>query len=359
MKSLDIHSNIHDYKVFFHENLDFIGKLVEQSNRIFVMDRNIYNLYARYFERIDLNDIFLLDATEENKTLKSVEQIYAFLATKDSKRNTTLVSIGGGITQDITGFATSTVYRGIRWIFIPTTFLSQADSCIGSKTSLNFENYKNIIGGFYPPHEIYVAPEFLNTLSEKDYYSGIGEVIKFALLKEEPRKNYSELIEKIDNLKQRKNILNTIHETMEIKSAYIKIDEFDTGKRNLFNYGHCFGHALENSSHYEVPHGIAVTIGMIYANIVSLGRGLVSRHIFDLLNNDLLLPSVFMKLEATCFDFDILLNSMKNDKKRVGANLTIIIPSSDNIEAIKVDDLSEGEFGRCLDLLLDTLGLKS
>ncbi len=157
-------------------------------------------------------------------------------------------------------------------------FLAQADSCIGSKTSLNFETYKNILGGFYPPNKIYIQPEFLNTLTKKDFYSGIGEIIKFALLKEEYPKNFQQIIQTVENLKNNKKMLQAIHKTMAVKKAYIDEDEFDTGKRNLFNYGHCFGHALENSSHYKVPpHGIAVTIGMIYSNIVAFKRGLISK----------------------------------------------------------------------------------
>ena len=130
-----------------------------------------------------------------------MRKIYKFLATKDAKRNITLISIGGGIT----GFTTSTVYRGIKWIFIPTTFLAQADSCIGSKTSLNFETYKNILGGFYPPHKIYVQPEFLNTLTTKDFYSGVGEVIKFALLKD-----FKSIIKMVENIKNGKDRLKTM-----------------------------------------------------------------------------------------------------------------------------------------------------
>jgi len=142
---------------------------------------------------------------------------------------------------------------------------------------------------------------------------------------------------------------------MQIKKYYIDEDEFDTGKRNLFNYGHCFGHALENSSNYKVPHGIAVTIGMIFANIISLNRNLISQKLFDFLNETLFIPNIPIKLKINYFGEEILLKSMKNDKKRVNKNLTIIIPIDEDIRAVKIDDLTENEFTEAYKYLIKVL----
>jgi 3-dehydroquinate synthase len=357
MNKLQLNSNIHDYEVLFEKDFKFIKELITLKNSAFVIDKNVYKLYYQHFKAIKKEQLFLLDAIEEKKTLKSVEKIYTFLAKFNAKKNITLISFGGGITQDITGFVSSTLYRGIKWLFIPTTFLAQADSCIGSKTSLNYKKYKNIIGGFYPPHKIYIQPEFLNTLTTKDFYSGIGEIVKFSLLEEKYPKDFKTIIQMIKDVKENKNRLNSIKRTMKIKKAYIDEDEFDTGKRNLFNYGHCFGHALENSSHYKVPHGIAVTIGIIYANIVALNRSLLSKKVYDFLNKELLLCNIHIKLKKRYFDKDILLESMKNDKKRVGKDLTIIIPCNDDIQAIKINDLTRNEFEQTFKHLLKDLKL--
>ena len=221
MSNLKLHSHIHDYEVEFTDSFDFINYLKKIEKKVFVLDRNIYELYKNLFDGIKEEDLFIFDAIEEKKTLKSVEEIYKFLATKDAKRNITLISFGGGITQDVTGFVASTLYRGIKWIFVPTTFLAQADSCIGSKTSLNFETYKNILGGFYPPNKIYIQPDFLDTLTTKDYYSGIGEIIKFALLKESYPKNFEVIVELIESVKRKENRLEAIKKTMEVKKAYM------------------------------------------------------------------------------------------------------------------------------------------
>ncbi len=357
MRVLKLHSNIHDYEVFFEKSFDFLDELKNIKDKAFVIDKNVYELYKKEFEDIQKDELFLFDAIEEKKTLKSVEEIYSFLAQKNAKKNLTLISIGGGITQDVTGFAASSLYRGIRWIFIPTTFLAQADSCIGSKTSLNYDKYKNIVGGFYPPHRIYLQSDFLKTLSKKDFYSGIGEVVKFALLKEEYPKDFKAIVKMVENVKKHKKLNKAIKKTMEVKKAYIDEDEFDTGKRNLFNYGHCFGHALENSSHYAIPHGIAVSIGMIFANIIAKDRGYLSKKRFDFLNQKLFLPSIPMELKAEYFNYDILLESLKNDKKRVGKNLTLVLPIDDEIRSKKVDDFTAEELKDGLEKLMEILNL--
>lgn len=352
MKDMILKSNIHDYMVSFKKDFGFLEDFYKLDKKVFVIDKNVYNLYKKYFKKINKDELYIFNAIEENKTLKSVESIYEFLAKKNAKKNLTLISIGGGITQDVTGFVASTLYRGIKWYFLPTTFLAQADSCIGSKTSLNFKSYKNIIGGFYPPHKIFLQTDFLDTLTKKDFYSGIGEVVKFALLEESYPKKYDKIIDMVENVKKDKNKLQAIQKTMKVKKKYIDEDEFDTGKRNLFNYGHCFGHALESASDYKVPHGIAVTIGMIYANIVALNRKLISQDIYDFLNKKLFLPNIQMKLKRKYFDYEKLIESMKNDKKRVGKDLTIVIPYDDEMRAKKVDNFTLREFEYCYKKIL-------
>lgn len=346
MKTLDIHSNLKNYQVKFCENLDFFADLQAIANKIVVVDSNILKLYANtinsYFNQ---DELIIFEAIEDNKTMSAVLNIVDELVKQKAKRNLTLISIGGGITQDVTGFVASTLYRGIQWIFIPTTFLAQTDSCIGSKTSLNYHNYKNLLGTFYPPTKIYIAPIFLKTLSKVDFYSGIGESIKFQLMKSE-LKSYSEIINCINSaVKNPAAILSLIYENLLIKISYLENDEFDLGRRNLLNYGHCFAHALETASHYYVPHGIAVTIGIMFANIVSGHRNKLSESCVEKLNNELLLPNIPLKINETHLNRAVILTSMQNDKKRTGQYLTMIIPD-ENRQMIKVSDLKEAEFDK-------------
>lgn len=352
MSVLNITSKIKDYKVYFKDDFTFFNEFQKIEKKVIIIDQNVYNLYKDIFDNtFNLDDVFLFDAIEQNKTFEEISKIYDFLIKKSAKRNITIITIGGGITQDVTGFVASTLYRGVNWILIPTTFLAQTDSCIGSKTSINYQSYKNLMGTFYPPSKIYVNPEFLNTLTQQDFYSGIGEIIKFQLLKEEYPKDFETIIKMVENVKSDKStILNTMKDTLSVKIAYMSADEFDTGKRNLLNYGHCFGHALETSSNYEIPHGIAVTIGMIFANMVSVQRGTLSNELYLYLNKKLYLPNIPLDVIDTHLNQEVLLNAMKNDKKREGQYLSLVLPDKD-FEIIKVNNFSDNEFIQALNSL--------
>ncbi len=352
---MKIKSNIHDYTVNFEPELTFFEKLSKQDKTVFIVDNNILEHYPQLFTSIDPANLIGFKAVESNKNLDGVTTLYKTLCQRDEKRGLTIVSVGGGIVQDVTGFVASTLYRGVNWIFVPTTFLAQADSCVGSKTSLNFDTFKNIIGGFYPPHEIYLCPEFLHSLPKADFYSGIGEVVKFLLLDDRKIPDIDEIKSLVDSLVQREQILDAIKMSLSVKQSYIAQDEFDGGKRNLFNYGHCFGHALESASDYAVPHGIAVTVGMMVANQVALQRGSISEAFNNKLNQELFLPIVPIAFQHDFFDADKIIAALKNDKKRVGNELTMIIPSSDIIDAVKVNDVKAGEVTRAMDTVIREL----
>ncbi len=356
MTDLIINSKIRDYKVRFIDTFDFLEELAKIHNYILVIDKNVYNLYKKIINKnFKKDNILVIEAVEDNKTIYKVIEIYRHLINRSVKRNATIISLGGGIIQDITGFISSTLYRGVNWIFIPTTLLSQADSCIGSKTSLNFETYKNLIGTFYPPAEIYINVDFLQTLEKLYFYSGIGEVIKLQIMKEQYQKNFKEIVEKISMAKKNFSFLsNLIKDCLKIKQTYFKNDEFDLGKRNLLNYGHSLGHALETSSDYCIPHGIAVTIGMIFANIISLRRRWINEDEFKYLNNNLLIPNIPIKLKREYFTYNILINIIKTDKKNIGKKLSLILPDS-NFNMIKINDLNDIEFEKGLNDLVKIL----
>jgi 3-dehydroquinate synthase len=353
--NLRIESNIRNYDVFFENSFVFINQLLNRHDSVFIIDQNVYDLYREELQDIPTERLFLFNAIEENKTFDYVKKVYDFLISRSIKRNSTFISIGGGITQDITGFVASTLYRGLNWIFVPTTFLAMTDSCIGSKTSINYEKYKNLMGTFYPPSEIYINKDFLLTLSELDFYSGIGETIKFQLMEESYPKDFNEILNKIQNTVSDNNSLNQIiHENMSIKKSYMEGDEFDLGRRNMLNYGHCLGHALETSSEYYIPHGIAVNIGMIFSNYLSINRNLASKEDVAFINSKILIPYICLELREGDFNEKLLLEAMKNDKKRVGEYLSVIIPD-ENFSMIKVDDVTDSEFVSALNETINLL----
>jgi 3-dehydroquinate synthase len=255
-----------------------------------------------------------------------------------------LVSIGGGITQDITGFLASTLYRGIRWIFIPTTLLAQSDSCIGSKTSLNYRNYKNLIGTFYPPCKVNVDIRFISTQNNIDFYSGLGEIVKLHVT---GGRSYSDYI--IDKLplimnRQKEVLLKAVRNSLLIKKSYIETDEFDKGRRNLLNYGHCFGHAIETATNFKITHGQAVVLGMILANIVAQARGLLSSGLADRLMNSALMPLIPDQCIRYYSLMPKIIVAMRKDKKRTGSKLPLIV-LKDGYRLVKINDLTDIQAG--------------
>ncbi|MBI4226629.1 hypothetical protein HY612_05960, partial [Candidatus Roizmanbacteria bacterium] len=329
---------------------------------VVVVGENVYKLYKKkIFDKLPKDKLVIIKFDEKRKTLETAISIYEKLLSLEGKKNATLISFGGGINQDVTGFVASTLYRGINWILVSTTLLGMADSSIGLKTSLNFKSYKNVLGSFYPPTEIYINVNFLDTLSKEYYWSGVGEIVKILLMQKDPLKKLKDTIRKVEILKKKKNkkkIAEIIKEAIKIKLQYMLGDEFDRGKRNLLNYGHELGHALESTSKFHIPHGIAVVIGIIFANLVALNRGLISNKIFDQLNKQLLIPCIpndILKLRREYFDYEIMLSKMKKDKKRVSQNLALVFPVK-NFVLTKTTDFKIEEFKKNYSEFLRLLG---
>ena len=357
LDNLTIHSRLGDYPVHFYADFDFLSKLASLPNPVLIVDRHVQELYRDTLRGVSGDrPVYYLEAVEERKTLEEAGRIYLWILENfNAKKNISLISIGGGITQDVTGFVASTLFRGVGWNFIPTTLLAQVDSCIGGKTSLNFGSRKNLLGTFYPPQAIHIAPAFTKTLSHLDLYSGYGEVAKFLLMRKfesgEPLKN---------TVEQLKGIVaggggspSVIRECLNVKRDFMESDEFDRGRRNLLNYGHCFGHALEASSGYYVPHGIAVNIGIIFANLAAAARGLLPRDCVDSITSEINLPLLAQKQRPDDYSENVLLENLKNDKKRTGNALPLVVPVEGGLA--KLDDFSESEFRHTLEELKTTL----
>lgn len=344
---MKIKSNIRDYDVVFAGAADFLREFAGLPHVCYVVDSSVWELYPEIREAAG-PDAIELPIGEERKNLDTVQELYDRLTGRAAKRNMTLISIGGGITQDVTGFVASTLYRGINWVFVPTTLLAQADSCVGSKTSLNYKGYKNLVGTFYPPSKVCIDTAFIATQEEPDFFSGLGEVVKLHLMGGEPRT--AELIGLLPPIlrREREALLTGVKNSLEIKQSYIADDEFDTGRRNLLNFGHCFGHALESTSDFGVPHGQAVVAGMVLANAVAARRGLLSDGLEKFVAERLLLPSLVVQPEQAHLDHGQVVEAMKKDKKRTGDGLALIM-MGDGYEFVKVNDLTAAEAAFALD----------
>jgi len=342
VKTRTIHSVFGSYRVVFDEQLKSLLPFFEDINAAFMVDEKVFRLYPELCQKIVPDRLILVKANEGNKSYHAIIKLYERLTTFKAKRNLTLIGIGGGIIQDISGFIASTLYRGINWIYCPTTLLAQADSCIGAKTSLNFGKYKNLIGTFFPPDQVILSTVFLATLSKKDFYSGMGEIVKLFLIDGKDSVDYFINIILKEDYHYRNNIFPLILKSLEIKKEFIEKDEFDKGIRNILNFGHCIGHAIESISNYRVPHGQAVTLGIIWANAISVKKGLLTASTEEFLFHTILANTFTLKKELAGIRPDLIVDAMKKDKKREGAGLAIIL-MKENFEFIKILDLSEAE----------------
>ena len=299
-----------NYNVYYsNKNLNTIIQEIYKNNDFIFIDRNVYNLDPDAL--VGLNNIIIFDAIENNKNIEKVleltDKLYFINFTKKNK----LIVIGGGITQDVGGFASAIYKRGINWVFVPTTVLSMTDSCIGSKVSINRVS-KNILGMFIAPDIVYVSDYFLNSLSEDDIISGIGEALKLSLIGGET--TYNLFLQKY----KEKDYIAIIKIASLVKRLIIEEDEFETNTRKVLNYGHTIGHAIESTTNYYIPHGISVLIGMYIKNKLFYGNK------YDDINY-LILNMVNKKFFEIPFNFSSFIEHVLSDKKNRGSEVCFVL----------------------------------
>lgn len=352
-----IKSHTKDYNVLIHKDFTFLDKLKKIENSFWVIDKKVYDLYRdSLFDDIKDN-ILLIDALEEKKTIETALDICEAMTAIPAKRNATLISIGGGIIQDITGFAANILYRGVNWEFVPTTLLAACDSCIGGKTSLNYKKYKNLLGTFFPPNNIHICSKFFESLSLLDFESGLGEVVKFNILS--GHSDMNEIESDFGDLLARKPEIvdKYLKKSLEFKKRFIEEDEFDRGIRIHLNFAHTFGHAFETMSNYAIPHGTAVAMGTIAANRVSLLRGWLDEQTVEQAER-LLLPIINIDINSITPDMDKIVSAVRKDKKQIGSAITLVLIKGSDMETKVVYDGTVEEIETAISYLFDLLRKK-
>ncbi|MBR1853956.1 MAG: 3-dehydroquinate synthase [Lachnospiraceae bacterium] len=260
---------------------------------------------------------------EENKNLDTVRKVYTYLIEEGFDRKDMLVALGGGVVGDLTGFVAATYLRGIDFVQIPTTLLSQADSSVGGKTGVDFDGYKNMVGAFKMPRLVYMNLSTLNTLEERQYYSGFAEVMKSALIKDAPF--YEWLIENMYEICDKE--LNVLEEMVlrscDIKRRVVEKDPTEQGDRALLNLGHTIGHAIEKAKHFELYHGECVALGTVAAAYISWKKELLSMDEYYEIR-DMFVP---FNLPITVEDIDPqeILKLTKSDKKMSAGRIKFIL----------------------------------
>lgn len=314
-----------------------------------VVDRRVADLYEHQLgDVLERPSTLLIEAAEANKSLESCPDYVEHLVEQGIRKHHVLVAIGGGILQDIVCFLAATLLRGLRWHFFPTTLLAQADSCIGSKSSINVRSTKNAVGTFTSPEAVVIDVTLLETLDAGEIRSGIGEMLKVHAIAGPDA--FDEIAADYTGLLTNKVLLEDyIVRSLKLKRVLIEEDEFDQGPRRIMNYGHSFGHAIESATGYAVPHGIAVTIGMDMANHVALALGRTSEDNVERMRPVLALN--YAGFEDTPIPLDALLDAIAKDKKNTASTLRLVLPDEKGRLAL-VDQMADAAFRRaCGDYL--------
>lgn len=266
---------------------------------------------------------FVFPAGEENKNLKTVQDVYETLILNHFDRKDLLVALGGGVVGDLCGYAAATYLRGVSFIQIPTTLLSQVDSSIGGKTGVDFDAYKNMVGAFHMPKLVYTNVSTLLTLPEEQFTSGMGEIVKHGLIKD--RGYYQWLGAHREEIMERRLDIcaEMIERSDEIKRAVVEEDPTEQGERALLNFGHTLGHAIEKLKEFQMLHGHCVAVGCLAAARMSQSRGYLSEE--EVLELKSIMEAFHMPVTVNGVDVDQVIQATKNDKKMDGNTIKFIL----------------------------------
>lgn len=294
--------------------------IVTDSNVAPLYEKEVKELISGAFETV-ISHVF--PAGEANKNLETVEHLYEDLILHHFDRRDILVALGGGVVGDLTGFTAATYLRGIDFIQVPTTLLSQVDSSVGGKTGVDFMQYKNMVGAFYQPKLVYMNLAVLQTLPKEQLISGMGEVIKHGLIKDVSY--YDWMMTHVDEILalDPAAMEKTVSISCQIKRNVVELDPTEKGDRALLNFGHTIGHAIEKLSNFTLYHGECVAIGMIAAAYLSATHGYLPESDFKGIEDGL--GKFGFKTRAHGFSAEEVLAATKSDKKMVGSKVKFIL----------------------------------
>ncbi len=293
-----------------------------------ITDENVGKIYLKAILNI-LSDFevktYILNPGEKSKTTTTVLKIFDELIKYNFDRNGIVLSIGGGVVGDISGFVASTYMRGINYIQVPTTLLAQVDSSIGGKVGIDYKGLKNIIGSFYFPIKNIIDVEFLETLNERELISGLGEILKYGLIEDYNFFNYvNNNLKKILE-KDPRVLVYIVERSVNIKNKIVKLDKRDKNIRRKLNFGHTIGHSIEGLYNFEkYNHGEAVILGILYESYISKEIGLIDRSYFNKIYNTLtklVTPILFNENEI-----NRMIKIMEYDKKNTDGKIGFILP---------------------------------
>lgn len=320
------------------ENLEEkISNYTRANKLLLIISEKVNKLYGRKLNF--KNSIkFVLKDGEKQKNFANYQKIIDFALKNKLERKDAIVAIGGGVVGDIAGFVAATYLRGIDFIQIPTTLLACVDSSVGGKVAINTEYGKNLIGSFYQPKAVFCNLNFLKTLDERQFKTGLAEVVKYAFVEGNCEgkyhffdflmKNSDEILSRSDKI-----ISKIIEISLNLKKTVIVKDEKEQGLRQILNFGHTYGHAVEKITNYKkYTHGEAVAMGMVFAVNLAFEKGFIKEQYkeqsLELINKYGLIKNI------PNFDIQKMINIMQSDKKVEDGHITFVLPSSKSFVTI-------------------------
>lgn len=321
------------YDIVFSQNFEGLTEELEalgtkEHKLCIITDSQVGDLYIKQILPLlegvcQKAVVFTFPAGEQYKTLDTVKEAYTFLIKEGFDRKDMLIALGGGVTGDLTGYTAATYLRGIDFIQIPTTLLAQADSSIGGKTGVDFDGFKNMVGAFHMPKLVYMNVSSLNTLDERQYFSGFAEIMKHGLIRDHIF--YEWLIENMYEIcdKDPAILEEMVMRSSSIKKAIVEKDPTEQGERALLNFGHTIGHAVEKAKNFELYHGECVALGCIAAAYISWKKELLTMDEYYEIR-DMFVP-FNLPISIEDINPEDVLSYTKSDKKMEAGTLKFIL----------------------------------
>ncbi len=302
-----------------------INETLKQDNVFIITDDNVYRLYT---DLIDSAPHFVFAAGEASKTLETYSCAMEEMLACGCNRATIVVAIGGGVVGDLAGFVAASYMRGVKWINVPTTLLSQVDSSVGGKTAVNLNDYKNIIGAFHLPEKVLISTHFLNSLDDREWLCGVGEIVKTAFLS---RTVNSLVASKLDKLLKRDASLTyeCVRACVAYKEEVVQKDLYENGLRKSLNLGHTIGHAIETTDGHRKSHGEYVLMGLAIEAFLLRDR-LGSRY------DEIIAAVNACGIEYPDFDAEAVAMAATKDKKNGSGTISIMLADYENTSEIKL-----------------------
>lgn len=357
MEKLFVDLGENSYDILFSDSFEGLKSAMADINApkklLVVTDTNVDRLYASSVNTLLCENgydsvVYAFEAGEENKNMDTILGICRACMEHKMDRHSMIVALGGGVVGDMAGFAAAIFMRGIDFVQIPTTLLSQSDSSVGGKTGIDFMDSKNILGAFHQPKLVYINVSVLKTLPKEQIISGMGEVIKHGIIRDSEFFDYVEnnsaMIKALDS----ETLIKMDKTNCKIKAEVVMLDERENGLRAILNFGHTIGHAVESAYNFEMTHGACVGLGMVGAAYIAHKRGMIDADTLSRIER--VLEMYGFKIRVPLPAFSEVMAFMQKDKKKTEGKLKFVLPVRIG-EVIQTSDVSESEISEALEYI--------